>query len=117
MLFLMVALGYATAFFLLALYAKPASFEERRSFGSFELPFGFNYRQLFLFSLLGLFFEMLMIRWLSSEIRIFAYYKNFVLIACFLGFGLGCALCRRRVHPIATAAPVLFFTILIAAPI
>ena len=57
-----------------------------------------------------------MIRWLSSEGRIFAYYKNFVLIACFLGFGLGCALCRRRVHPIATAIPMLFFAVPVAAP-
>ena len=32
-----------------------------------------------------------MIRWLSSEIRIFAYLKNLPLIASFLGLGLGCA--------------------------
>ncbi len=49
---------------------------------------GFSYRQLILVSLLSLFVEMLMIRWVSSEIRIFAYFKNFVLVACFLGFGL-----------------------------
>src|SRR4051794_17634829 len=51
---------------------------------------GFGYLQLVLISLLALFVEMLMIRWVSSEIRIFAYFKNFVLVACFLGFGLGC---------------------------
>jgi len=33
---------------------------------------------------------MLMIRWISSEIRIFAYFKNLTLIACFFGLGLGC---------------------------
>jgi hypothetical protein len=118
MLFLVVALGYAIAFFLLGLYTTAKDPKERRtSFGAFELPLAFSYRQLFVLSLLGLFLEMLMIRWLSSEIRIFAYYKNFVLIACFLGFGLGCALCHRRAHPIATAVPILFFTVLVAAPI
>lgn len=118
MLFLVVALGYAIAFFLLGLYTDARNSDESKvSFGSFELPLTFSYRQLFVLSLLGLYLEMLMIRWLSSEIRIFAYYKNLVLIACFLGFGLGCALCRRRVHPIATAVPFLFFTIFIAAPL
>jgi hypothetical protein len=38
---------------------------------------GFSYARLALASLLGLFLEMLMIRWISSEIRIFAYFKNF----------------------------------------
>src|SRR6201984_2397046 len=59
---------------------------------------GFSYRQLVLVSMMRLFFEILMIHWISSEIRIFAYFKNFVLVACFLVFGLGCYLCRRRVQ-------------------
>lgn len=118
MLFLAVALGFAIAFFLLGLYTNERNSQAlKSSFGSFELPGKFSYPQLFVLSLLGLYFEMLMIRWLSSEIRIFAYYKNLVLIACFLGFGLGCALCKCRVHPIATAAPILFFTIFVAAPL
>jgi hypothetical protein len=65
----------------------------------------FTYRQLILVSVLSLFLEMLMIRWVSSEIRIFAYFKNFVLVACFLGFGLGCYFSRRRVQLIAIIAP------------
>src|ERR1700739_1951515 len=40
---------------------------------------GFSYRQLILVSLTALFLELLMIRWISSEITIFAYFKNFVL--------------------------------------
>lgn len=47
--------------------------------------------QLFLLSFLALYFELIVIRWLSSEIRIFAYLKNLPLIASFLGLGLGCA--------------------------
>jgi len=44
---------------------------------------------IFLASVLGLFLELALIRWVSSEVRIFAYAKNLVLVACFLGFGAG----------------------------
>jgi hypothetical protein len=43
-----------------------------------------------------LFLEFFFIRWLGASIRILAYFSNFVLISCFLGFGLGCLLKRRR---------------------
>jgi SAM-dependent methyltransferase len=76
-----------------------------------------SYRQLALVSFLGLFVEMLMIRWVSSEVRVFAYFKNFVLVACFLGFGLGCYLCRRRVQLSAIIAPLLLLTVLLKSPI
>jgi hypothetical protein len=71
----------------------------------------FSYVPLVLASLLTLYLEFLLIRWISSEIRIFAYLKNFVLIACFLGFGLGCYLSRRPV----TIAPLVVPLILLAA--
>lgn len=45
--------------------------------------------QLFLVSLLSLFCEMLVIRWLATEIRVFAYFKNLPLMAAFIGLGLG----------------------------
>src|ERR1700693_2846483 len=78
---------------------------------------GFSYRSLALISLLSLFLEMLMIRWISSEIRIFAYFKNLVLVACFLGFGLGCYLCRRRVQLIALIAPIMALTVILTTPV
>ena len=37
----------------------------------------------------ALFVELALIRYVGSEVKIFAYFKNLVLIACFLGFGLG----------------------------
>ncbi len=46
--------------------------------------------RLFLVSCATLFLEIMLIRWISTEIRIFAYFQNLALIACFLGFGLGC---------------------------
>jgi tRNA1(Val) A37 N6-methylase TrmN6 len=52
--------------------------------------------ELFVVSLLSLYFELLVIRWLSSEIRIFAYFKNIPLMACLFGLGLGMALARSK---------------------
>lgn len=51
---------------------------------------------LFLISLLSLYFELLLIRWLSSEIRIFAYFKNLPLMACLFGLGVGMSLARSN---------------------
>ncbi|HET9407885.1 MAG TPA: methyltransferase domain-containing protein [Candidatus Sulfotelmatobacter sp.] len=114
----------------LFLIAIPATLVARRTFGRHggapipsrleirvEELGGFGYPQLVLISFLSLFLEMLMIRWVSSEIRIFAYFKNFVLVACFLGFGVGCYLCRRRVQLIAVIAPLLLVTLILKAPI
>jgi hypothetical protein len=44
---------------------------------------------LFLASFLALYFELIVIRYLSTEIRVFAYLKNLALIASFFGIGLG----------------------------
>jgi spermidine synthase len=77
---------------------------------------GFRYTGLILASVLGLFLELLMIRWMSSEVRIFAFLKNYMLVSCFLGFGLGCFLCRKRINLIAMAAPLLFLVFLIQFP-
>ena len=76
----------------------------------------FSYTKLALISIFGLFLEMLLIRWVSSEIRIFAYFKNFVLIACYLGFGLGCYLCRKPIRILSILLPLLVLTLLIKLP-
>jgi len=52
--------------------------------------------ELLLISFLFLYVELVVIRWLASEIRVFAYFKNLPLMASFLGLGLGCARCGRR---------------------
>jgi SAM-dependent methyltransferase len=51
---------------------------------------------IFAASVLGLFLELALIRWVSSELRVFAYCKNLVLVASFLGFGTGCFLAGRK---------------------
>jgi len=74
---------------------------------------GFSYWKLALASVAGLFLELLMIRWISSEIRVFAYFKNFVLISCFLGFGLGCYLCRHKIRLVALLAPLIVLAVVV----
>jgi hypothetical protein len=64
---------------------------------------------LFLASALALFFELVVIRYLSSQIRVFAYLQNLPLIASFLGIGVGMALGRAprsiaRLFPLAAVA-------------
>lgn len=53
---------------------------------------------LFLVSILGLFVELMLIRWIATEFRIFAYLQNTVLVVCFLGLGMGCWTCRRPIQ-------------------
>jgi len=61
-----------------------------------DLPGRWNLSTLLLASALTLFAELALIRWVATEIRVFAYVKNLALLLCFLGFGLGCALARQR---------------------
>ncbi len=51
---------------------------------------------LFLSSFLVLFLEIALIRWLPAYIRLLAYFSNFILLATFLGGGLGCLMAARR---------------------
>jgi len=111
----------AVCAFLFRLYRRePLATEGSQSLGTWEFsPLslgGFSYRQLALVSVIGLFLELLMIRWVSSEIRTFAYFKNFVLIACFLGFGLGGYMCRRRISLFPMLLPLLTIVLLIGLP-
>jgi SAM-dependent methyltransferase len=76
--------------------------------------------KLFLASFLALYFELVIIRYLSTEIRVFAYRQNLPLIASFLGIGLGMVIghpprALRRVFPLVTAA--LFLVITFAGPL
>ena len=48
-------------------------------------------------SFLSLFLELLLIRWLSIEIRIFAYFRNLILVSCFMGLGIGFSLSRFKI--------------------
>ncbi len=55
------------------------------------------------YSFLILFFELALIRYIPSSVRLVGYYTNFVLISTFLGMGVGLLLEKRGRH-----APFLF---------
>ena len=64
---------------------------------------------LFLASFVALYFELVLIRYLSTEIRVFAYVQNLPLVASFLGLGVGMVLTKpiprlKRLFPWLTAA-------------
>jgi spermidine synthase len=72
---------------------------------------------LFLVSVLGLFLELMLIRWIGTEIRIFAYLQNTVLVVCFMGLGMGCLTCRKPIIVREMLWPLLILTLLLAIPI
>src|SRR5256714_11608776 len=45
--------------------------------------------RIFLVSFTLLFFELLCIRWIPAYVRYLSYFTNFILLASFLGMGLG----------------------------
>src|SRR6476620_5719541 len=51
--------------------------------------------RIFLISFSLLFFELLCIRWIPAYIRYLSYFTNFILMASFLGMGLGILAARR----------------------
>jgi spermidine synthase len=75
-----------------------------------------NLGKLVLASFLTLFAELALIRWIATEVRIFAYVKNLALLLCFLGFGLGCALARSRVRWWSAATALLGLLLVVRLP-
>lgn len=63
---------------------------------SVSLPPLSGARRLVALSFLSLFLELALIRWTSSNIFYLGYFTNFVLLASFLGIGMGFLLARRR---------------------
>src|SRR5258706_9525710 len=52
--------------------------------------------RLFITSFLILFFELICIRWLPAYVRFLGYFMNFIMLASFLGIGLGIMVSRRE---------------------
>ncbi|MCC7010236.1 MAG: spermidine synthase [Acidobacteria bacterium] len=52
--------------------------------------------RVFLSSFLVLFLEVALIRWMPAYIRLLAYFSNFILLATFLGIGIGCLVAPAR---------------------
>ena len=71
---------------------------------------------IFVVSVVGLLLEMMLIRWIGTEIRIFAYLQNTVLIVCFLGLGMGCFTCKRPVNMGRGLIALLLITAMLSIP-
>jgi len=61
-------------------------------------PGGILGARIFLASFLVLFLEIALIRWMPAYIRLLAYFSNFILLASFLGIGVGCLLAPARIR-------------------
>ncbi len=72
--------------------------------------------KLFLTSFLALYVELLAIRWMPAHVRFLSYFTNFILLASFLGLGVGILSVRRRLPlgPRAFAWLLLGVAVLVA---
>src|SRR6476620_8612748 len=85
---------------------------------------GMRATRTFLASFLVLFLEIALIRWMPAYIRLLSYFANFILLARFLGIGIGCLLAPIRARlfswfPLVQAiviAAVYFFRLEVAVP-
>src|SRR5688572_10844033 len=71
---------------------------------------------IFVISLVGLFLELLLIRWIGTELRIFAYLQNTVLIVCFLGLGVGCFSSRQPIVMRRALLSLLALSLILTVP-
>jgi SAM-dependent methyltransferase len=85
---------------------------------------GMRATRVFLASFLVLFLEIALIRWMPAYIRLLSYFSNFILLASFLGIGIGCLLAPARsrlfqwfpVLQAAVIAAVYFFRLELSVP-
>jgi spermidine synthase len=64
-------------------------------------------RLIVLVTMVSLLLELVMIRWLASVFPVFSFYKNFTLLACFLGLGAGYAVAEKQPCAPALVLPML----------
>src|SRR6185369_1527621 len=69
---------------------------------------GMRAARTFLASFLVLFLEIALIRWMPAYIRLLSYFSNFILLASFLGIGIGCLLAGSRRNLFAFFPALLF---------
>src|SRR5262245_65515079 len=69
--------------------------------------------QLLLTSSVLLFVELLLIRWIPANVKYIGFFSNFVLMASFLGIGLGILLGRRGRTLPASPFPILLLALVL----
>jgi spermidine synthase len=86
-------------------------------FSPAEQPSGKVMWPLFVASFATLYIEIMMIRWIGTEVRIFAYMQNLALICCFLGFGLGCYWSGRLRNVLGGLLAITALVLLVQVPL
>src|SRR5580765_5810724 len=71
--------------------------------------------RLLLISVASLYYELMLIRWLSTEVRILAYFSNVTLISCILGLGLGALMAWETRLPSSSVFALLAALLLLAS--
>ncbi len=74
-----------------------------------------NKTKLFAISFLILFIELALIRWIPAYLKLMSYFTNFILLACFLGIGIGCMCAGRRIRLFKYFPMFLAFIVIIIA--
>jgi SAM-dependent methyltransferase len=64
-------------------------------------------RSIVLVTMLSLLLELVLIRWLASVFPVYSFYKNFTMLACFLGLGAGYAVAEKQPCAPAMVLPML----------
>jgi SAM-dependent methyltransferase len=70
-------------------------------------------RSIVLVTMLSLLLELVLIRWLASVFPVYSFYKNFTMLACFLGLGAGYAVAERQPCTPALVLPMLALFVLV----
>jgi len=72
--------------------------------------------RLFIISFASLYLEIVLIRWLGTEVKIFAFFQNLALITCFLGFGVGCFTSKMRGSILPSLAAITTLVVIVLLP-
>ena len=70
-------------------------------------------RLIVLVTMVSLLLELVMIRWLAAVFPVFSFFKNFTLLACFLGLGAGYAVADKQRCAPALVLPMLALFVLV----
>ncbi len=73
--------------------------------------------EIFLVSVLILYLELVLIRWIGTEVRLFAYLGNLILVVCFFGVGIGCYLAAQPVSLLRMSLHLTVLAVLVANPL
>jgi SAM-dependent methyltransferase len=109
-----VALGVAAVGALLrwGWFAEPLDSQVRLMATAFEADYAnmsrkSKIRAIVLVTMLSLLLELVLIRWLASVFPVYSFYKNFTMLACFLGLGAGYAVAEKQPCAPAMVLPML----------